>query len=119
SQACHDRFVEAPARWLEAPTETARPAPPPAGKARFFEIEGMTCASCALAVEKAVAALPGIEGVSVNLATHRAAIAGAAGEEAIVAAVRNAGYDARPARAATAPAHDEEARRARRRLLAA
>jgi Cu+-exporting ATPase len=35
-------------------------------------IEGMTCASCVARIEKAVARLPGVEGVSVNLATEKA-----------------------------------------------
>ncbi len=34
-------------------------------------IEGMTCASCVRRVEKALAKLPGVESVSVNLATER------------------------------------------------
>lgn len=34
-------------------------------------IEGMSCASCAQAVEKAVKKLPGVENASVNLATER------------------------------------------------
>ena len=37
-----------------------------------FPVEGMTCASCVLRVEKAIAAVPGVESASVNLATERA-----------------------------------------------
>jgi copper chaperone CopZ len=37
-----------------------------------FPIEGMTCASCVRRVEKAIAAVPGVESASVNLATERA-----------------------------------------------
>ena len=39
-----------------------------------LEIEGMTCASCVSAVEKAVNKLDGINSVSVNLTTEKAAI---------------------------------------------
>ncbi|OAA29003.1 ATPase [Kosmotoga arenicorallina S304] len=39
-----------------------------------LEIEGMTCASCVRAVEKAVDKLDGINSVSVNLTTEKAAI---------------------------------------------
>ena len=35
----------------------------------------MTCASCVRRVEKAIAAVPGVDGVAVNLATERAAVA--------------------------------------------
>lgn len=43
---------------------------------RQFElaIKGMTCASCVLHVEKALAGVPGVELANVNLATHRASI---------------------------------------------
>lgn len=34
-------------------------------------IDGMTCASCSAAVERAVKRLPGVQGVQVNLATNR------------------------------------------------
>lgn len=37
-------------------------------------IQGMTCASCVLRVEKALASVPGVEKASVNLATHRASL---------------------------------------------
>ena len=40
-----------------------------------IDIEGMTCASCAQAVEKNLAGLEGTEGVNVNLATDRASLA--------------------------------------------
>ncbi len=39
-----------------------------------LQIEGMTCASCAAAVERAVSKLEGVEEVSVNLATNTAKI---------------------------------------------
>ena len=37
-----------------------------------FRVEGMTCASCAGRVEKALKAVPGVESASVNLATEKA-----------------------------------------------
>ncbi|WP_099831688.1 heavy metal translocating P-type ATPase [Streptococcus suis] len=39
-----------------------------------YDIAGMTCASCALTVEKALGKLEGVEEVSVNLATEKATI---------------------------------------------
>lgn len=44
------------------------------GPSLEFEIEGMTCSSCSASVHKALQALPGVEAVDVNLATHTATI---------------------------------------------
>jgi Cu+-exporting ATPase len=59
-----------------------------------LSITGMTCASCVGRVEKALAKLPGVHGVSVNLATERATVqaASAVTLQAIKAAVEKAGY---------------------------
>ena len=58
-------------------------------------VDGMTCASCVRRVEKAIAAVPGVTGVSVNLATERAHVttAGHVAHDAIATAVRAAGYE--------------------------
>jgi Au+-exporting ATPase len=66
---------------------------PPAGIE--LAIEGMTCASCVGRVERALQAVPGVTGASVNLATERASISGSADVAALVAAVEDAGYEAR------------------------
>lgn len=57
-------------------------------------IEGMTCASCVGRIERALKAVPGVETVSVNLATERASITtqSAVAREKLVEAVENAGY---------------------------
>lgn len=57
-------------------------------------ISGMTCASCVARVEKALRAVPGVDGASVNLATEKATVQGAAAGDALAAAVRAAGYEA-------------------------
>jgi len=59
-----------------------------------FDIAGMTCASCVARVEKALRAVPGVQDASVNLATERASVRGSAASDAILAAVRKAGYEA-------------------------
>ena len=64
-----------------------------AGEASF-DIAGMTCASCVARVEKALRAVPGVQDASVNLATERASVRGSASSDAILAAVRKAGYEA-------------------------
>ena len=50
------------------------PAPPEAECSATLALEGMTCASCAMRIEKGLKKLPGILDVSVNLATERASI---------------------------------------------
>src|SRR5690606_6534050 len=58
-------------------------------------ISGMTCASCAGRVEKALAAVPGVQSASVNLATESARIEVLADtpRTALVEAVTAAGYE--------------------------
>jgi Cu+-exporting ATPase len=70
-------------------------------------VEGMTCASCVARVEKALKAVPGVGAAEVNLATETATItlAEGASPESLVAAVREAGYEARLA-PAPSPARD-------------
>jgi Cu+-exporting ATPase len=65
-------------------------------------IEGMTCATCVGRVEKALAKVPGVLAVAVNLATERATIDAAAGidEQLLIDAVERAGYGASRAESA-------------------
>ena len=70
---------------------TLSPAQPPV----TLVIDGMTCASCVARVEKALSHVPGVTGASVNLATEKARIDGAAPPAALLAAVEAAGYAAR------------------------
>lgn len=73
---------------FEVPPETADIA-----------IEGMTCASCSGRVEKALAAVPGVERAEVNLGLETAQVAfvpGLASLADLVAAVNKAGYGAEP-----------------------
>lgn len=58
-------------------------------------VEGMSCASCVGRVEGALKAVPGVSEATVNLATERATVRGTASEEALVAAIRSAGYEAK------------------------
>ncbi len=61
-----------------------------------LQIEGMTCATCALRVEKALRAVPGVREASVNLATEKAIVQGdeSLTLAALTAAVEKAGYGA-------------------------
>ena len=62
-----------------------------------LDIEGMSCASCVMRVEKALKKIPGVTEVSVNLATERASIAtaDAVPPATLIAAIEKAGYQAR------------------------
>ena len=62
-------------------------------------IRGMSCASCVGRVEKALARVPGVAGVAVNLATERARVQtrGGVRVEALTQAITAAGYEAAPA----------------------
>ena len=93
-------------------------------------VTGMTCAACVRRVEKALGAVPGVEGASVNLATERASVLAppAVTRAMLEDAVRRAGYDvlapaapdadARAADAAEAEARAAAVRRLGRRVLA-
>lgn len=80
-----------------------------------LSVGGMTCASCVMRVERALKNVPGVQDVSVNLATESARVvpAAGAGGEGLDAldvrlrrAVRSAGYEPR---AAGTPADDAAA----------
>ena len=64
---------------------------------RSLAITGMTCATCALRVERALSAVPGVVRADVNLASNRGSVEGLPGAVRaadLVAAVRRAGYEA-------------------------
>src|SRR4051812_25382640 len=74
----------------------ALPRPREAAAAIDLEVEGMTCASCATRVERALRKVPGVAEASVNLATERATVRMVQPDaEAAIAAIRKAGYEAR------------------------
>jgi P-type Cu+ transporter len=61
----------------------------------ILPIEGMSCAACAVTVQQALGAAPGVASASVNYATGKAAVdyeAGQTGIAKLVRAVRDAGY---------------------------
>ena len=92
---------------------------------RRYAIENMSCASCVGRVERALAAVPGVVDVSVNLAREEAVVQSLTAEPdaAIVQAAQAAGYPATPVTdTASSPAPDrkvEEAAHLKRMTLLA
>ncbi len=70
-------------------TATVQPAAP-----QRLAVTGMTCAGCVNAVSRVLARVPGAAHVQVTLATGWAEVAGSAAPDALLAAVRKAGYGA-------------------------
>ncbi|MFN7169540.1 MAG: heavy metal translocating P-type ATPase, partial [Pannonibacter sp.] len=63
----------------------------------LLPVEGMTCASCVRRVEKAVAAVPGVEASAVNFATETLSVTPGKGftAGALLEAIDKAGYEAK------------------------
>ena len=61
-----------------------------------YMVTGMTCAACQAHVEKAVSKVPGVDSVTVSLLTNSMSVAGNAPAAAVVKAVEQAGYGAKP-----------------------
>ncbi|MBS7239869.1 MAG: heavy metal translocating P-type ATPase, partial [Acetatifactor sp.] len=59
-----------------------------------YTVTGMSCAACTARVEKAVSGVKGVTSCSVSLLTNSMGVEGTASEEEIIAAVRDAGYEA-------------------------
>ncbi len=58
-------------------------------------ISGMTCKHCVASAEKALQAVSGVESVTVNLEPGGAVVTGTANAEVLIAAIAEAGYEAR------------------------
>jgi Cu+-exporting ATPase len=80
-------------------------------------IGGMTCASCAGRVERALGKVPGVQSVSVNLANERAhvEVLGQMDPSVLIAAVDKAGYNASLPQTETRTAADQAQRLHRER----
>ncbi|MDW8106267.1 MAG: cation-translocating P-type ATPase [Armatimonadota bacterium] len=63
-----------------------------------LRVKGMTCAACVRRVERALQQVPGVQAATVNLATETAEVEASqpVPADALVAAVRQAGYEAEP-----------------------
>lgn len=59
-----------------------------------LKVTGMTCGHCVAAVTKALENIPGVEKADVSLEKNQAIVSGNADSQAMVAAVKEEGYDA-------------------------
>lgn len=57
-----------------------------------LKVSGMTCEHCVRAITQAVKALPGVEGVSVDLARGDVTVTGTPSERAVRDAIAEEGY---------------------------
>lgn len=88
-----------------------------------YNVTGMSCAACSARVEKAVNSVPGVTSCAVSLLTNSMGVEGDASPDAIIAAVKNAGYGAsvkgsgNTVRTTEDPLADRETPLLKRRLL--
>ncbi len=59
-----------------------------------YNVTGMSCAACSARVEKAVKGVEGVTSCSVSLLTNSMSVEGSASDDAIIAAIVDAGYGA-------------------------
>lgn len=82
--------------------------------ALMFDLQGMSCAACANAIERIIRAIPGVEQVSVNFATQQACVTldpTQADPQTIESAVEKAGYGAHLITPDSDPFQDEDRHR--------
>lgn len=80
-----------------------------------LSVEGMTCASCVGRVERALKAVSGVTNAVVNLATERATIHGTASTADLIAAIADAGYEAKLIAGSGSQSSNEDDARAERK----
>jgi len=62
-----------------------------------YVVPGISCGHCKAAIEEEVGALDGVSSVVVDIDTKQVAVVGSAADEAVRAAIVEAGYEAEPA----------------------
>jgi copper chaperone len=63
-------------------------------EATTIKVTGMTCGHCVAAVTKALQKVPGVQAADVSLEKAQAIVKGSADAQALIAAVREEGYEA-------------------------
>ena len=62
-----------------------------------YHVPGISCGHCKSAIESEVGELDGVESVVVDIASKQVAVVGTATDDAVRAAIVEAGYEADPA----------------------
>ena len=62
-----------------------------------YHVPGISCGHCKSAIEGEVGALDGVESVTVDIESKQVAVVGSATDDAVRAAIVEAGYEADPA----------------------
>lgn len=60
---------------------------------RVWTVPGISCDHCRRAIEDEVGEVPGVASVSVDVASKRVSVEGDAPDEAVLAAIAEAGYE--------------------------
>ena len=63
-------------------------------EATKMKVTGMTCGHCVATVTKALQKVPGVEAADVSLEKAQAVVKGSADAQALIAAVKQEGYEA-------------------------
>jgi copper chaperone len=63
-------------------------------EATTIKVTGMTCGHCVASVTKALQKVPGVESADVSLDKAQAIVKGSADAQALIAAVKDEGYEA-------------------------
>ena len=82
-----------------------------------LSISGMRCAGCVASVERALKQVPGVSEANVNLGERTATVIGGGDRQALIAAVKQAGYRAAELRGPEDESEKESAERAHERGL--
>jgi Cu+-exporting ATPase len=61
-----------------------------------LSVQGMTCDGCVRSIERVVGRIPGVSNVDVELAENLAIVTGAFDANAVMEAIRKAGYTSQP-----------------------
>ena len=78
-----------------APVETAEQTEEDVSMKTVLQVEGMMCGHCKAHVEKALLAVPGVESAEADLDKKTATVTGNVDRAALIAAVKEAGYEAK------------------------
>lgn len=108
---------DAPSRSDEADVPQAMPPGTQPERVEFAVIDSMTCASCVVTIENAIAMLPGIADIEVRLATERVAVTfdpSQVDRSEIAEAITTAGYRVRERDETLDAGADEDAEAAAR-----